>query len=164
MTEDEILKVLLKFAHSYLRNHPGIRDEVWDVVNESWLLIPDIQNKYDSSKGASFSTYLWRRLDWHFRLKFVREARLIPVDFSEIEIADEFPSFERFAFLNTLSDNARAFMEAVLDSSENVTKFIATFSRKSPVTILNLIGHYYLGFDRKEVKRIKKELLVKFIS
>ena len=164
MNDDEILKVLMKFAHSYLRNHPGIRDEVWDVINESWLIVPDIKSKYDSSKGASFSTYLWRRLDWYFRLKFAKEARMIPTDFSEIDLEDEFPSVERFAFLNTLSDNARVFMETILDSSENITRFISSFSRKSPVTILNLIGHYYLGFDRKEVKRIKKELLVKFIS
>ncbi len=173
--DSSLFKVIAKFCHEYKKKHPQILDEAEDLICEAYIVLPKIQVSYDENKGIRFSTFLWKCLENHFyRLTFDDRNNIfysLEEEYTEREDEDgaycpvlgvhtvrhvSFPP----AFLQSLSDNARRYVETIFSFPTDLESFLEGKPVKCPFKYV--VGQY-LGFNKTEVLRIEREVLEKYI-
>jgi len=157
MKEEEIYKLILKFAHNWISS-TSTRDELWDIVGESYILLPNLLRSYDPKKGTKLSYYIWYRLKCHFLNDLKRQHFYCYVDQEVLENFVAPKSIFDSTFILSLSDKSQVFINTLLDSSEDFEAFLQRIPKKAPLTLAQKVGRY-LGLSKKDVKEIQIELV-----
>jgi hypothetical protein len=157
------LKYLYSIALKFKAKYPYIIQEVDDLVNESYLIYNLLPDSYEKSKkNCSFNTFIYKKVWFHLltitrndRANLLNELNVIENDISYSINGFQFPP----KFLDSLSNEARRFIETVLDLPDELKKYI---DNKKHLAFKYAIGHY-LGFSFTQVENISKEVIAKFI-
>ncbi len=93
-----------------------------DLLSIAHMAFVEAYHSYDSSKGASFSTWTVRMVWWHL-LNANRDAQLPIVD-TEHEVTDSQSNFHLFEFLEELTEDARIITKLILDTPTDLAEVI----------------------------------------
>lgn len=163
-----IHKTIVKFCYEFKKRNPHILDEVDDLICEAYVLLPKIEKMYDKEQHVLFTTFLWNGLYRYFLDMVESDRSGVFTSLDELTESEEYPiefpsqritSFPP-AFLNSLSNNARLYVETILDFPEELETFMSRKNKKYPFKYQ--VGQY-LGFNKTEVHRIQQEVLEKYI-
>jgi hypothetical protein len=154
-----------KVAIDFKRNHPNILSDVEDLVQEGFSRMDEIRAKYEAypkKDTCKFSTFLKYRLKFYY-FDLTRNERKGIVKKTADGVLPELPvtahSFPP-AFLESLSEDARRFVEIVIDGPKDFIRYIRKANNYLPFKFA--VGNY-LGFSKKKVKEIEEEVKNKFI-
>jgi len=151
---NEFINVIRSEAYRFKRawgDH--IYHEAGDLVNEGVLEMVRCRKSYNQKKGK-FSTYLTICLRTHY-LSITRKDRKdiignIGVNFDEINLSKN----QQPVITTNLSKNAQLFLETALQIPDGLLKFS---NKRKRWPYQNCVG-YYLGFKKKEIDAVTKEI------